>query len=587
MRSKSPGFKWLACLVFVAVFAVFTPVSAQIVEKYRDTGPDSLRLTLVVTGDGYTASQQNQFRSDAVTLTNYLLATSPWDSYAGSVNVWFVGAISSESGADNPGGCPPNNPIYRNTAFDATYWSGCIERLLVVNTSKVFSYVSARVSSYDSIFVLVNDTKYGGSGGAVSVTSLNSSAREILVHEVGHTFGKLADEYVDYSGLYTGPEPYQKNVTIQTNRDLIKWRAFIDPSTPIPTVPQQDYPTQTGLFEGAYYYALGVYRPAYNCKMRALGAVFCAACKESHALNIHDYAPLVDGVLPQPGTRTVSTRETFTAEGQGYQYLGRQWTLDGQSIGTGQSVSLSPLQLAEPSSTLVLSVSDDTPFIANYTRPSGTYQWTLIPHVITLSSVAETRFQPNGTYVRFPGVVSAVFGDDFYVQDPDRVAGIRVLKAPAVTLEVGQCLSLAGMIDTSGPNLTLTDAVWTTDPAPRAPPRSLGMNGRVIGGGALGSQRAVKDGVGLNNVGLLVKIVGLVTYVDPNKRFFYLNDAGTVKDGSGVIGVKVYGTLRVRPQFDPIGRCVSAIGVSSCEASGPNLVRIIKARTVGDVLVLH
>ena len=569
-----------SCIVLALTLGLLTPARAQIVEKYRDMGSDSLRLTIVITGDGYTSGQQSQFRNDAVNLTNYLLTISPWDTYAASTNVYFVGAISNQSGADQP-----PLAIYRDTIFDASFWIGGIERLLAVDDTKVFLYVVARVPTYDFVFVLVNDTKYGGSGGSVSVTSLHAQAPEILVHEVGHSFAQLADEYVSYSGSYTGSEPSARNVTKQTNRNLIKWRAFIQPSTPIPTTPPNSYPTQVGLFEGAYYYPYGVYRPKLNCRMRSLGVGYCLPCVEAHALSIHDYASLVDAVLPVPGTRNVSTVETYSATGNGYQYLDREWLLDGAFLGDGPSVTISPLHLQQPSSTLALHISDNTPFVANYPRPTANYQWSLYPNVTSLASVAQTRLQADGAYVRFPGIVSAFSSDEFFVQSPDRIAGIRVVKSALVSVEVGASLDLAGKLDASGPVLTLTEAEWDTDPASPTPPLPIGLNGRTLGGAALGLQRAVKGGGGLNNIGILVKLAGIVTYVDPGNDYFYLDDAGNIDDGSGHTGVKVFGQPPVGPGEDAVGKCMSAIGISSCEQSGAEYVRVLRTREPGDIRV--
>ena len=159
---------------------------------------------------------------------------------------------------------------------------------------------SDRVPEWDMILVLVNSTVYGGSGGAVATSSTHPSASEIVIHEIGHTAFGLADEYEYYAGcgsgevghdVYTGPEPFEPNVTINTDRNTNKWRHLILPTTPMPTTshancsqcdPQPSPVPQgtVGTFEGDQYFHCGKFRPEFNCKMRVLGPPFCAVCRE-------------------------------------------------------------------------------------------------------------------------------------------------------------------------------------------------------------------------------------------------------------------------------------------------------------------
>jgi hypothetical protein len=147
--------------------------------------------------------------------------------------------------------------------------------------------------------VIVNSTVYGGSGGQIAVFSLAPGAQEIGIHEMGHTAFGFADEYEYYAGCgvdvdhdhHPGTEPTHPNVTINTNRDTIKWRDLIHSTTPLPTMANPNcsncdpnpspVPADTvGAFEGADYYHCGSYRPQFNCRMRALGNPFCAVCQQ-------------------------------------------------------------------------------------------------------------------------------------------------------------------------------------------------------------------------------------------------------------------------------------------------------------------
>jgi len=567
----------IACLLLFAL--TISTVSAQIIEKYVDNGPDSKRLTLVVTGDGYTAAEQTKFRNDAINLINFMLNTSPWDTYVNVVNVYLVGAISNQSGADKP----PLG-IYVDTIFNGSYWVADMERLLAVDNSKVFSYVAARVPTYDFVFVIVNDEKYGGSGGSVSVTSIHSSAKYILIHEVGHSYAHLADEYDYGSDSYSGPEPSEPNVTLQTNRDLIKWKGFIDPSTPIPTIPQSSYPTQVGLFEGAYYCTVGVYRPVLNCEMRSLAIGFCPVCKETHVRAIHNYAPMVDQVIPVTGTITVDSQMTFSAAGQNYQYLTREWVLDGVLIGSGESITLSPIDVKYPSSKLLLRVIDANPMIVNYAKPMKVYTWTLLPVPTPVASIGQARELPQGSYVTFPAVVSVAYTDAPFLPRMLITCGIRVI-GTAAKPEKGKLVTLTGSLDGSGPMLTLANAQCVISPEPSVSVAPLGMSCISVGGQEKGLQKGVLGGIGLNNVNLLVKVAGRCTY--STTGYFYIDDGSNLSDGSGRTGIKVYGKIPVSIGENPVGKFVSVVGISYAEDSPNGVIRAIKARSINDVVKLQ
>jgi len=121
----------------------------------------------------------------------------------------------------------------------------------------------------DYVFVLVNDATYGGAGGSILVSSTHPNSVEILAHEFGHTHGFLADEYTNNPPACVLVEPTAANATTQTDVNLIKWKHWIDATTPIPTTStQMGVP---GLYQGGNYCATGMYRPTFNSKMRTLG----------------------------------------------------------------------------------------------------------------------------------------------------------------------------------------------------------------------------------------------------------------------------------------------------------------------------
>jgi hypothetical protein len=512
------------------------PVTAAF-GKYWDSGPDSSRIVIAITGDGYQMSESTQLGSDAATVANAILATSPWSTFANSINIYIIPAISSQSGADKPW-----LGQYVNTLLDATYGTGGAQQCLTVDYSKTTTYLSGALQKYDVVVVVVNDSMYGGSGHNAAVTSNHAAMTDIILHELGHTFANLDEEYEGNPGPYLGPEPPNPNVTTVTNPALIKWKAWIDPTTPIPTTPPLSYPNQVGLFQGAYTYSLGVYRPMLDCKMRNIGSQFCCVCKEAHVVRAHAIAPLIDSVLPGPGTMDVFEPMGFQAVGNGWQYLERTWKLDGVQISTSDHADIHPGDLAEPFSLLDLSILDNTPLVKSYPLPSAAYQWKLVPHVLPITSIGALR-NVGQSFYRTSGVVSAVFVDHFYAQDANRTGAVKVMPHDGTLPTLGKTVSLCGRRETNSLNLTLSACQWAHQAGDPVPPRPLGMSNKTLGGGEQGLQHRVDGGIGTNNVGLLVTTTGRVHVTDPNGFWMTIDDGSPFRtDCEGHPGTRVYGT---------------------------------------------
>jgi hypothetical protein len=164
--------------------------------KIRDAGPDDNRLVIAVAGDGYTAANlaNGDFSADAAALVSAFTTKSPWNELFAGANVYRIDIESNEEGADqagNVGGSPPGTFV--DTYLHSSYWTSDIERLLTISSggrNRVTSAANVHIGFgvWDHIFVLVNHTKYGGSGGSISVSSVHSAASEIIMHEFGHTF---------------------------------------------------------------------------------------------------------------------------------------------------------------------------------------------------------------------------------------------------------------------------------------------------------------------------------------------------------------------------------------------------------------
>jgi hypothetical protein len=292
-----------------------------------NNGPAERCIDLVIVAEGYLASQRQAFLQDAATLSEGVLSYGPYAAVRGLVNVHGLFVASSEAGADHP-----STAKYAKTAFDATYETGGIKRLLTADEGKVLVAVNAALPDWDLAVVLVNDAEYGGSGGAVPAVSTSEHAISILRHELGHNVGGLADEYeAEYPGKeVTDSEP---NVALLKHLQPLKWQHWVTTGTPIPTPidAQTDAFSPIGAYEGARYQSKGMFRPAPTCIMRELTSDFCPVCFESLTVGMAKRVQAV--VQGYPATKTVQcgghgcpSLEVVVA---GVQQLRVRWLVDG------------------------------------------------------------------------------------------------------------------------------------------------------------------------------------------------------------------------------------------------------------------
>ena len=240
-------------------------VAAEVV-TIQQTGAPGSRYDLVFVGDGYTAAEQELFHAQVVARWTQLTAVEPFRTLKNSFNVWQVNAVSAQSGSDND----PTQGVEKDTALDGEFWCGGLDRLVCVDETVAKEY-AALAPGADQVLILVNSTTYGGSGGSVTVSSGgNAVSGDIVVHELGHSIGGLADEYGGDAGTYPGGEPVEPNVSVADEATMrqrqLKWFSYLGRPTPDGGV--------IGAFEGGAYYDRGVYRPSENSMMRSLGNEF-------------------------------------------------------------------------------------------------------------------------------------------------------------------------------------------------------------------------------------------------------------------------------------------------------------------------
>jgi hypothetical protein len=350
------------------------------VTKVMDNGPDAQRLVWVFVGDGYQASEQAKFHADMATALSTFFNTEPWNDYKTYVNVYLIDVPSNQSGSDKP-----LSNIYVDTYFNTSYDYAGIERLIYVDVGQVYTVAMANVPQYDQAFCIVNDSEYGGAGGSVVTFSTNGLATEVCVHELGHSFAHLADEYsTPYPGYPPGDS--EPNVTFQTARANIKWNNWILGSTPVPTPQTTDYSSTVGLFEGARYLSTGIYRPMLDCKMRDLGVPFCPVCKEAHVLSIYGLVEPIESASPNPATPlNAGASGTLTLSVMPQQpvlhSMSIAWQLDGVPIPgeTAASLTRTGAQIGAGTHAVKAIVTDPTAWVRTdpSTRLVASRTWTV------------------------------------------------------------------------------------------------------------------------------------------------------------------------------------------------------------------
>jgi hypothetical protein len=258
------------------------PVSVVTSKIYGGGDPHS-SVDLAFIAEGYKADEMGKFREDVKKMTDYLFAEAPFSDYKDKFNIWAVEAISQDSGTDIPG-----ENIYMNTALNSSFYTFDIDRYLTTTDIKTINDYAASVP-HDNIIVLINSAKYGG-GGVYNYYSGTTTGHplspKVFIHEFGHGFAGLADEYYSSSVAYDefyplDVEPWEPNITTKISFES-KWKNLIAKNTPLPTPSEEKFKDITGLFEGGGYSAKGIYRPELDCRMKSNGPKgYCSICRNA------------------------------------------------------------------------------------------------------------------------------------------------------------------------------------------------------------------------------------------------------------------------------------------------------------------
>ncbi|MCE7863567.1 MAG: T9SS C-terminal target domain-containing protein [Bacteroidetes bacterium CHB5] len=255
------------------------------VDTLMKNGPIESRINLVFLSDGYQAHEIETYLADANGLLTNMFNQVPFKHYKNYFNAFAVKVPSVASGASHPRTSPDNDcasvpALTVDNYFGSSFDRYNIHRLL--SPSKLPTVVSVLASSfplYDQAFIVVNSPYYGGSGGDFATSSTHVSAHHVSIHEIGHSFARLADEY--WAGQsYAAEKP---NLTQQSNASLVKWANWVGTNN-VGVYPHAESPSW--------------YRPHQNCKMRLLNAPFCNVCNETFVERIHALVNPVESYTP-------------------------------------------------------------------------------------------------------------------------------------------------------------------------------------------------------------------------------------------------------------------------------------------------
>lgn len=257
------------------------------------SGNEKECIDVAILAEGYTEQEMDLFYQDAQSTCESLFSHEPFRSMKDKFNIIAVASPSTDSGVS-----VPRNNQWKQTAVHSHFDTFYSERYLT--TSRVKSIHNALAGiPYEHIIILANTDVYGGGGiynSYTLTTAHHPMFKPVVVHEFGHSFAGLADEYFyeDDTMTDTYPldiEPWEQNIS--TRIDFAsKWENMLTKGTPIPTPTAERKKYPIGVYEGAGYSAKGIYRPAYDCRMKTNGyPEFCPVCQRAIRRVIEFYIP--------------------------------------------------------------------------------------------------------------------------------------------------------------------------------------------------------------------------------------------------------------------------------------------------------
>ena len=402
---------WLL-LMLCAVLSM--PVAAQPfpVDTLVKTGSLTKRINLVFVPDGYKEAEMPLFVSRAKQALNSMLTQSPFQEYQQYFNAFAIKVPSAESGTTHPRTAPDcgSTPAFTaSTYFNSTFDVGSIHRLLVPQRTAALGMVLAQsFPTYDQVFVLVNSTEYGGSGGQFATFSANNNAAEIAIHEIGHSFAGLSDEY--WAGSQYARET--PNMTQTTNPSTVRWASWMG-TNGVGIYPHVDHPEWE--------------KPHQSCKMQFLDMPFCSVCKEAFVERMHSLVSPLQACSPTTFAISNPSQDlsfALTLLPPNPNTLKVTWTCDGKVFARNTAATTVPLAQVPSGMHTVRAVVVDTTALTRQAshaiQHSYTVDWTITRTVSGVSMASATAVYEVETY---PNPVSDVLTLNYQLP---RVAPVTV-----------------------------------------------------------------------------------------------------------------------------------------------------------------
>lgn len=323
-----------------------------------DNGPSENRIDMVFVGDGYTLFELSEYAVDASHFANVFFSEEPLIRYAPLFNIHRVDVISNESGTDND----PAEGVFVDTALDTHLWCGNkpLEWLLCVNVAKA-KKAANNAPAVDHILVIANSDKNGGAGyieeNLSTVTNNGPDSPQTALHELGHSFANLADEYfsTEKPETYVDGEPTAANVSIYDFNTMsgmqTKWHNWIGTDG-------------VDTYEGAHYKMYGIYRPTNISKMNLFGHPWGPVNTEQWVIEIYKIVNTIDSATA-PGNYSGSVVLSVSPVQLSEYSLDVQWYVDGLALNneTATQLDVSSLELSNGPHQISVVVVDNTDWV--------------------------------------------------------------------------------------------------------------------------------------------------------------------------------------------------------------------------------